>query len=291
MVGFKDVEEALHSNGELIPFSTAVVIRWRTEAAAASHSVAVLLTELRCDSLHRLIRETYLPICQQAPAKTRKMFDYGKQRAEGTEIYIFKPVKPKPEPSKKQSNWRRKHEDFIATIRATKGLTQVRGGAPTYVTDYVQCPSCQRRFSENAADTLNYFKPPAPGKKANSPAVSYSSSCLPQRSGLAQHSGIPSIKVTSAGSVRSTPSGYSPNCTAVSGLTSPPLGVGGKTRPVGSYGSVKTCLSAGELNSREADSSNSRNDAKRDNDVDNGGMMTMFCHECVSKYPVDWAKF
>uniref|UniRef100_A0A674A014 Zinc finger C2HC domain-containing protein 1A n=1 Tax=Salmo trutta TaxID=8032 RepID=A0A674A014_SALTR len=272
-----DVEEALHSNGELIPCKIYGRTFYTTVLGRHKH------TDL-------------------SPAKTRKMFDYGKQRAEGTEIYIFKPVKPKPEPSKKQSNWRRKHEDFIATIRATKGnTTLISSSTPPRPSDYyVQCPSCQRRFSENAADTLNYcvaqhrtvwvcahmhspqFKPPAPGKKANSPAVSYSSSCLPQRSGLAQHSGIPSIKVTSAGSVRSTPSGYSPNCTAVSGLTSPPLGLVHTHTHTHTH-NVHTI--------READSSNSRNDAKRDNDVDNGGMMTMFCHECVSKYPVDWAKF
>ena len=29
-----------------------------------------------------------------------------------------------PEPPKKPSNWRRKHEEFIATIRAAKGLGQ-----------------------------------------------------------------------------------------------------------------------------------------------------------------------
>ncbi|CAB1349951.1 unnamed protein product [Coregonus sp. 'balchen'] len=65
-------------------------------------------------------------------------------------------------------------------------------------------------------------------------------------------------QVPSAGSVRSSPSGYSPNRTAASGLTSPPSGVGGKRCPVGSYGSVKNCLSAGGLNNRKADNSNSR---------------------------------
>lgn len=36
-----------------------------------------------------------------------------------------------PEPPKKQSNWRRKHEEFIATIRAAKGLDQVlKDGGP-----------------------------------------------------------------------------------------------------------------------------------------------------------------
>lgn len=35
------------------------------------------------------------------------------------------------EPPKKPSNWRKKHEDFIATIRAAKNLTQViKDGGP-----------------------------------------------------------------------------------------------------------------------------------------------------------------
>uniref|UniRef100_A0A3B4ZCB7 Zinc finger C2HC domain-containing protein 1A n=1 Tax=Stegastes partitus TaxID=144197 RepID=A0A3B4ZCB7_9TELE len=132
------------------------------------------------------------------------------------------------EPPKKQSNWRRKHEDFIATIRAAKSLTQVikDGGPlpppppPTYDPDYIQCPYCQRRFNESAADRHIKFcqeqaaripnksklgdakKPPgrtqvhactdSTGLFANSPAVSTlpsASSRLPQRSGLGQPTG------------------------------------------------------------------------------------------------------
>ncbi|KTG31181.1 hypothetical protein cypCar_00045468 [Cyprinus carpio] len=37
----------------------------------------------------------------------------------------------KPEPLKKQSNWQRKHEEFIVTIRAAKGLNQfLKDGGP-----------------------------------------------------------------------------------------------------------------------------------------------------------------
>lgn len=36
-----------------------------------------------------------------------------------------------PEPPKKQSNWRKKHEDFIATIRAAKSYpTALKDGGP-----------------------------------------------------------------------------------------------------------------------------------------------------------------
>lgn len=37
-------------------------------------------------------------------------------------VYVF--IYLQPEPPKKPSNWRRKHEEFIATIRAAKGLDQ-----------------------------------------------------------------------------------------------------------------------------------------------------------------------
>ncbi|XP_040442437.1 zinc finger C2HC domain-containing protein 1A isoform X2 [Falco naumanni] len=105
------------------------------------------------------------PICQKTSAKKRKTFDSSRQRAEGTDIPTVKPLKPRPEPPKKPSNWRRKHEEFIATIRAAKGLNLKDGGKlpppppPSYDPDYIQCPYCQRRFNENAADRhINFCK-------------------------------------------------------------------------------------------------------------------------------------
>ncbi|KAM9643685.1 zinc finger C2HC domain-containing protein 1A isoform 4-T4 [Morphnus guianensis] len=105
------------------------------------------------------------PICQKTSAKKRKTFDSSRQRAEGTDIPTVKPLKPRPEPPKKPSNWRRKHEEFIATIRAAKGLNLKEGGKlpppppPSYDPDYIQCPYCQRRFNENAADRhINFCK-------------------------------------------------------------------------------------------------------------------------------------
>ncbi|XP_070604056.1 zinc finger C2HC domain-containing protein 1A isoform X2 [Erythrolamprus reginae] len=107
------------------------------------------------------------PICQKTAAKKRKAFDSSRQRAEGTDISTVKPIKPRPEPPKKPSSWRRKHEDLIAAIRAAKGVDQVlkEGGKlpppppPSYDPDYIQCPYCQRRFNESAADRhINFCK-------------------------------------------------------------------------------------------------------------------------------------
>ncbi|XP_077126813.1 zinc finger C2HC domain-containing protein 1A isoform X1 [Ranitomeya variabilis] len=177
----------------------------------------------------------HTPICQKSAVKKRKVFDSSRQRAEGTEISTVKPIKAKLEPPKKQSNWRRKHEDFIATIRAAKGLDQIikEGGElpppppPSYDPDYVQCPYCQRRFNENAADRhisfckeqaarisnkgklgaepkgkaapRTQYKPPSL-KKTNSPAsVSTANSRLPQPPNLGKPaSGITSGKPAAA---------------------------------------------------------------------------------------------
>ncbi|KAM9337428.1 zinc finger C2HC domain-containing protein 1A [Symphorus nematophorus] len=265
------------------------------------------------------VLERHAKICQKSSTKRRKIFDSSRQRAEGTDIPTLKPIKPKAEPPKKPSNWRKKHEDFIATIRAAKMLTQVMkdGGPlpppppPTYDPDYVQCPYCQRRFNENAADrhikfcqeqaarmpnkgklgdvkktpARTQYKPPAAVKKANPPAASTipsASSRLPQRSGLGQPTGIPSSKVSSAGSMRSNPSG----------LTSPPSGVGSKTRAVSSgYGSARNTQSGIALNKKKVDAHISRNDVDGVNEVGNGGMKSKFCHACGTKYPVESAKF
>ncbi|KAM9331885.1 zinc finger C2HC domain-containing protein 1A [Pholidichthys leucotaenia] len=273
------------------------------------------------------VLEKHAKICQKSASKKRKVFDSSRQRAEGTDISTLKPLKPKlqsssattkAEPPKKPFDWRKKHEDFIATIRAAKTLTQAMkdGGPlpppppPTYDPDYIQCPYCQRRFNENAADRhikfcqeqaarmpnknklgdtkkppgRTQYKPPAPVKKANPPAVSTipsASSRLPQRSGLGQPTGIPSNKGSSAGSVRSNPSG----------LTSPPSGVVNKSRGVSSgYGSVRSTQS-GMVNKKKIDNNISRNEADGGNEVGNGGVKSKFCHACGTKYPVESARF
>uniref|UniRef100_A0A8D3BC27 Zinc finger C2HC domain-containing protein 1A n=1 Tax=Scophthalmus maximus TaxID=52904 RepID=A0A8D3BC27_SCOMX len=278
---------------------------------------------VQCNTCQRCffpkVLEKHSKICQKSATKKRKTFDSSRQRAEGTDIPTLKPIKPKAEPPKKQSNWRKKHEDFIAAIRAAKVVTQVMkdGGPlpppppPTYDPDYVQCPFCQRRFNESAADrhikfcqeqaarmpnkgklpdvkkppSRTQFKPPATVKKTNSPAVSAipsGSSRLPQRSALGQPSGIPSSKVSSAVSVRSNSSG----------LSSPPSGAGTKTRAVSSgFGSVRNTPSGVGLNKRKVDTHISRNDVDGGNEVNNGGVKSKFCHDCGTKYPVESAKF
>lgn len=261
------------------------------------------------------VLEKHVKICQKTAAKRRKVFDSSRQRADGTDIPTLKPLKPKAEPPKKPSNWRKKHEDFIAAIRAARVVSQgMKDGEPlppppppSYDPDYIQCPYCQRRFNENAADrhikfcqeqaarmgnrskaevkkppSRTQYKPPAPVKKSTPPVstIPSASSRLPQRAGPGQPSGTPG-RTPSAGIVRSSPSG----------LTSPPSGVGMKPRATSSgYGSVRNASGASG-NKKKVDSYISRNEVDAGNDVGNGGIKSKFCHECGAKYPVESAKF
>ncbi|XP_035780668.1 uncharacterized protein DDB_G0271670-like isoform X1 [Anopheles albimanus] len=136
----------------------------------------------RCDICSRNFAddriEKHRTICQKTKAKKRKVFDVTKQRVAGTEAekYVLKArgkgaagttrkqsnQQPSGTGAGKQSNWRKKHEEFIATIRAAKELKAhlAKGGKlsdlppppPSENPDYVQCPHCSRRFNQTAAD-------------------------------------------------------------------------------------------------------------------------------------------
>ncbi|XP_023272781.1 zinc finger C2HC domain-containing protein 1A [Seriola lalandi dorsalis] len=274
----------------------------------------------QCNTCKRMffpkVLERHAKICHKSTTKRRKVFDSSRQRAEGTDIPVLKPIKPKSQSSsatekaelpKKPSNWRRKHEDFIATIRAAKALTQVikDGGPlpppppPTYDPDYIQCPYCQRRFNQSAADRhikfcqeqaarmpnkgklgdtkkppgRTQYKPSAPVKKVNSPAVSTIHLCY---------------KTSPTGDLHLT----HPCLSSLLFVSDPSVSVGSKTRAASSgYGSVRNTHSGIGLNKKKADSYISRNDVDGDNEVDNGGMKSKFCHACGTKYPVESAKF
>nr|XP_014276820.1 uncharacterized protein LOC106681161 [Halyomorpha halys] len=107
-------------------------------------------------------------ICKKSTTKKRKVFDPVKHRLAGTEAepYLRKgPTQAKPTKSvalKPKSDWRKKHEEFIATIRAAKQVQDhlAKGGSlkdlppppPMDTSDYVQCPHCGRKFTEGVAD-------------------------------------------------------------------------------------------------------------------------------------------
>lgn len=109
----------------------------------------------------------------------RRIFDASKQRIVGTDAEKFnrKPGKGMPRSQSsyssaaqqkglttgvKKNNWRKKHEEFIQSIRAAKQVQAhiARGGKlsdlppppPSENPDYIQCPHCGRRFNQQAAE-------------------------------------------------------------------------------------------------------------------------------------------
>ncbi|XP_075552096.1 uncharacterized protein LOC142585310 isoform X2 [Dermacentor variabilis] len=100
-------------------------------------------------------------VCLKTKSKPRKVFDSSKQRIEGTEIKNA-PKRPSPTPKPKpkpRANWKEKHEELIRTIRAARGEdvgpstdAASNGSRPAVPAGYVECPSCNRNFSDRAAD-------------------------------------------------------------------------------------------------------------------------------------------
>lgn len=107
--------------------------------------------------------EKHRSICKKAAAKKVKVFDVTKMRTKGTEAEAFvkRGLHHKAVPVKK-STWRAKHEEFLNAVRQAR-LVQMHlaaGGKlsdlppppPSENPDYVQCPSCGRKFNETAAE-------------------------------------------------------------------------------------------------------------------------------------------
>uniref|UniRef100_A0A8D0C4P6 Zinc finger C2HC domain-containing protein 1A n=1 Tax=Salvator merianae TaxID=96440 RepID=A0A8D0C4P6_SALMN len=278
----------------------------------------------------------HLPICQKTATRKRKTFDSSRQRAEGTDISTVKPLKPRPEPPKKPSNWRRKHEELIAAIRAAKGVDQAikEGGKlpppppPSYDPDYIQCPYCQRRFNENAADrhisfckeqaariankgkvvtdakaklpTRTQYKSPTVKKAPSTGITPPASSRLPQPS-------TPANKIlSSSGPVGSKIQMLSP---AHKNPVRTSLQTGGSLKPravaptntarnsgMGMIGNRRKAYGSENCSSRtgyeSGDGSASVNGGSSKNSEGNStAQLPKFCYECGAKYPVESAKF
>jgi len=110
--------------------------------------------------------EKHEEICLKTSQKKRKTFDMTKARVKGTDAASYvknaAQLKAKEAKEQKKSDWRKKREDFINTLRAAKAAQQhlANGGnlkdlpppPPMDTSDYIQCPHCTRRFSEAAAE-------------------------------------------------------------------------------------------------------------------------------------------
>lgn len=86
--------------------------------------------------------------------------------------------------SVKKTNWRQQHEEFLENIREARKVKQhlAKGGKlsdlpppkPLDTSDYVQCPHCNRKFNEAAAErhvpkcaTMRHNKPKNPVSQAH----------------------------------------------------------------------------------------------------------------------------
>ncbi|XP_038052272.1 zinc finger C2HC domain-containing protein 1A-like isoform X1 [Patiria miniata] len=107
--------------------------------------------------------QRHVKICEKNATKKRKTFNSSKQRATGNEILSVPKTDPKKLEKAKRAtaNWRNKHEELVSNLRAARGVTRaMKTGAPLppppsqakVNPDYVQCPTCQRNFSEGAAE-------------------------------------------------------------------------------------------------------------------------------------------
>ncbi|KAH0617624.1 hypothetical protein JD844_016057 [Phrynosoma platyrhinos] len=240
-----------------------------------------------------------------------------------------------PEPPKKQSNWRRKHEELIAAIRAAKGVDQVlkEGGKlpppppPTYDPDYIQCPYCQRRFNENAADrhisfckeqaariankgkvvtevkgklpTRTQYKPTPVKKMPSTGSISPASSRLPQPSTPANkimpQSGPMGSKIQSSSPAHKNLARTSPQTggSLKSKMVAPSnmrnAGVSIMANKRKAYSSESYLNRTGY---ESGDGSSSVNGGGSKNSEGNSpAQLPKFCYECGAKYPVESAKF
>ncbi|XP_078413615.1 zinc finger C2HC domain-containing protein 1A-like [Cetorhinus maximus] len=110
--------------------------------------------------------ERHEPICSKAANKKKRVFNSYKQRASGTGVSSVRGP-PAAKHSPPVSHWRQQHEDFINSIRSARLATDaVKKGLPlpppppaSINPDYVECPYCNRRFNETAAERhINFCK-------------------------------------------------------------------------------------------------------------------------------------
>ncbi|XP_036375484.1 zinc finger C2HC domain-containing protein 1A-like [Megalops cyprinoides] len=282
------------------------------------------------------VLKKHVPICQKTTAKKRKVFDSSRQRLNGTDMSLAKYLKAKqPEPPKKRSNWRRKHEEFINTIRAAKGLGRaIKSGGPlppppppSYDPDYIQCPYCQRRFNETAAERhINFCKEQAArlsikGNRGRPPArPQYKPPPLRKGSSSAASSPAQSAGATPSRRAPSAGSSYSPSCADPRALSSPPPGAEDKCP--NSPGSAKSAPHGGGIIRRKTYTTDSNtpsctchkpcwteavvqvakqaadrapslgSDDQRGCEAEQPqGRVPKFCPDCGSRYPLERSKF
>jgi len=101
-------------------------------------------------------------ICAKSSRKRRKVFDVAASRVEGTDAAQYHGVKVKDANTGNGSDWRKKREEFVATLRtARRDARMIKKGVdprnlppppPSDTSHYIECPHCHRRFAETVAE-------------------------------------------------------------------------------------------------------------------------------------------
>eukprot|EP00039_Didymoeca_costata_P006793 m.93242 g.93242 ORF g.93242 m.93242 type:complete len:753 (+) comp13394_c0_seq2:193-2451(+) len=128
-------------------------------AALEQDAAPVAVTLAPCSNCGRKFASERLAkhqtVCMKAAKSKRKVFDPKKARLQGTEAAQFASVADKNDQhyqkKAKKSNWREKSEAFRAAMRAAKDPNSAPA-PPTERTDLVPCPSCGRKFNDQAAE-------------------------------------------------------------------------------------------------------------------------------------------
>ncbi|CAD5228596.1 unnamed protein product [Bursaphelenchus okinawaensis] len=107
------------------------------------------------------------PACKKLTKVQRKVFDSGKQRAQGSDITLQAVRKAQKEKEKAggvfqrpKTHWRERHEEFIGAVSASRKVEHaLKTGAPlppppkTSVNpNYIRCDYCGRSFNPTAAE-------------------------------------------------------------------------------------------------------------------------------------------
>ena len=114
-------------------------------------------------------------VCLAGKRRKVRVFNSAKQRMSREAAA----VRQSGRKDKPRTKWRQQHEEFIGSIRYARRITRAEAAgvdprllpAPavsSHTEDYVQCPFCDRRFSQNVAerhvpkcrDIINRPKPP-----------------------------------------------------------------------------------------------------------------------------------
>ncbi|XP_067901812.1 zinc finger C2HC domain-containing protein 1B-like, partial [Heterodontus francisci] len=176
--------------------------------------------------------ERHEAICSKVTNKKKRVFNSYKQRAAGTGLSTVRGPSAAKLHSLPVSHWRQQHEDFINSIRSArlatdavkKGLPLPPPPPPSINPDYIECPYCNRRFNETAAERhINFCKTNVNRKVVAKQAPQPSSSYQPRAPPPMAQVQLASKQITSPARIPAVPSTSHQPPTGPSVQPTPPI--------------------------------------------------------------------